>query len=173
MAVNPDITWHSPLFCIWSTVELNTAIVCSSVPALKNFITRVWPSILQSFSSTKGAARSGTGASDSAATAINSASTIYSTKGSTLKGSHMAHIEAQVMEAPKRGIVRLVLALFRRNDGRGRLGSDIELDDDIINLRWDSTSPPASHTGSKSIEVRTAVKQTIDIESADEGSSGK
>ena len=173
MAVNPDITWHSPLFCIWSAVELNVAIVCSSVPALKNLIKRVWPSILQSFHSTKGTARSKTGASDSAATAINSASTVYSTKGSTLKGSHMASIEAQTMKAPKSGFLERVLGLFGRNDGRGRLGSDIALDDDVTHLRRDSASPPASHTASKSIEVQTAVKQTVDIESADQGSGGK
>jgi hypothetical protein len=173
MAVNPDITWHSPLFCIWSAVELNIAIVCSSIPALKNFVKRVWPSILQFFSSTKDAARSGTGVSDSAATAINSASTIYSTKGSALKGSHMAYIEAQMTKAPKRSAVGRVLGLFGRNNGRGRLGSDVALDDDITHLRWDSTSRPVLHTASRSIEVQTAVKQTIDIESADQGSGGK
>lgn len=167
MAVNPDITWHSPLFCIWSAVELNVAIVCSSAPALKNLLRRVWPSILQSFSSSaKRSARSGTGATDSAATAINSASTVYSSKTSTLKGSHMASIEAQTMKAPKRGVVGQVLGLIGRNDGRGRLGSDIALDDDVVHLRRESTNPSTSYAASKSIEVQTAVNQTVNIESA-------
>lgn len=166
MAVNPDITWHSPLFCIWSAVELNVAIVCSCAPALKNLLRRVWPSILQSISSAKRSARSGTGASDSAATAINSASTIYSTKGSTLKGSHIASIEAQTTTAPKRGLFGRMLAFIGRSGGNKPSESDIPLDDDVTHLTRNSGSPPASHKVGKSIEVQTAVNQTFDIESA-------
>jgi hypothetical protein len=38
MAVNPDQTWHSPLLCIWSAVELNIAIICSCAPTLRCLI---------------------------------------------------------------------------------------------------------------------------------------
>lgn len=73
------------------------------------------------------------------------------------------------MAAPKRGFVNRALGLFGRGDGRGRLGSDIALDDDVTHLRRDSTSPPASHVASKSIEVQTAVNQRVDVE---EGKGG-
>lgn len=82
MAVNPDQTWHSPLLCIWSAVEMNVAILCSCAPTLRCLIQRFWPKLLDSIMST--AQRSNHQTQDSAAPAAGSnATTTASTTTTT------------------------------------------------------------------------------------------
>ena len=40
-----DITWENPLAAIWSSVEINTGILCSCLPTLRGLITRIFPNL--------------------------------------------------------------------------------------------------------------------------------
>ena len=40
-----DITWYNPLAAIWSSVEANTAMLCSCLPTLRGLISRLFPKI--------------------------------------------------------------------------------------------------------------------------------
>lgn len=41
-----DLTWDNPMPAIWSSTELNVAILCSCLPTLKGLISRIWPRLL-------------------------------------------------------------------------------------------------------------------------------
>lgn len=41
-----DLTWDNPMPAIWSSTELNVAILCSCLPTLKGLISRIWPKLL-------------------------------------------------------------------------------------------------------------------------------
>ncbi|KAK3713690.1 hypothetical protein LTR37_008384 [Vermiconidia calcicola] len=43
-----DITWVNPLAAIWSSVEINTAILCSCLPTLRSCVSRIFPKLLGS-----------------------------------------------------------------------------------------------------------------------------
>ena len=45
-----DVTWENPLAAIWSSVEVNTGILCSCLPTLKACLTRVSPHIFSNTS---------------------------------------------------------------------------------------------------------------------------
>ena len=45
-SVSRDITWDSATALIWSTVEVNVAIVCACLPTLKPIISLVFPRLL-------------------------------------------------------------------------------------------------------------------------------
>lgn len=51
VSVSPDLTWESPLACIWSSVETNIAIMCACMPCLKGFVERAMPSMINSMRS--------------------------------------------------------------------------------------------------------------------------
>ena len=93
MAVNPDQTWHSPLLCIWSAVELNVAIICSCTPTLRCLFQRFWPKLLNSMASGYGSAKRSNG-EDSAATAVNTDSNMSSSQHSYYKPGNISQIEA-------------------------------------------------------------------------------
>ncbi|KAK3109907.1 hypothetical protein LTR53_016352 [Teratosphaeriaceae sp. CCFEE 6253] len=38
-----DVSWNNPLAAIWSSVEINTGILCSCLPTLKACVSRFWP----------------------------------------------------------------------------------------------------------------------------------
>lgn len=38
-----DVTWDSPATATWSAMELNTGIICASLPTLRAFFTKYWP----------------------------------------------------------------------------------------------------------------------------------
>lgn len=42
---NPDVSWNNPLAAIWSSVEVNTGILCSCLPTLKALTSRIFPRI--------------------------------------------------------------------------------------------------------------------------------
>lgn len=99
MAVNPDQTWHSPLLCIWSAVEMNVAILCSCAPTLRCLIQRFWPKLLNSLSSSYGSSARRSKREDSAATAVASnGTTTSSSKHSMFKSKDVAEIEAMPVE---------------------------------------------------------------------------
>lgn len=43
-----DLSWDNPMPAIWSSTELNVAILCSCLPTLKGLISRIWPRLLSS-----------------------------------------------------------------------------------------------------------------------------
>ena len=43
-----DISWDNPMPAIWSSTELNVAVLCSCLPTLKGLISRIWPKLLSS-----------------------------------------------------------------------------------------------------------------------------
>lgn len=43
-----DISWNNPLAAIWSSVEVNTGILCSCIPTLKALVTRLFPRVFNS-----------------------------------------------------------------------------------------------------------------------------
>lgn len=112
MAVNPDQTWHSPLLCIWSAVEMNVAILCSCAPTLRCLVQRFWPKLLDSLaSSARRSARD-----DSAATAVGSASSL--SKTSSDKSVDVARVEpARVEEQPEVGMLSFRRSLFKPFSG--------------------------------------------------------
>ena len=46
-----DVTWENPLAAIWSSVEINTGILCSCLPTLRSCVVRFFPKLLGSFRS--------------------------------------------------------------------------------------------------------------------------
>lgn len=38
-----DVTWENPLAAIWSSVEINTGILCSCLPTLRSYVSRLFP----------------------------------------------------------------------------------------------------------------------------------
>ena len=40
-----DVSWNNPLAAIWSSVEINTGILCSCLPTLKACVSRYFPRI--------------------------------------------------------------------------------------------------------------------------------
>lgn len=107
MAVNPDQTWHSPLLCIWSAVEMNVAILCSCAPTLRCLVQRFWPKFLDSLASS---ARRST-RDDSAATAVGSTSSL--SKTSYDKSVDVARVEEQ----PAVGMLSFRRSLFKPFSG--------------------------------------------------------
>ncbi|KAL1894034.1 hypothetical protein Sste5346_006176 [Sporothrix stenoceras] len=60
ISVSPDTTFAGVDIAMWSNIEINVAIICASVPALKPFVSRIAPKLLGS--SVNSASRSrGTG----------------------------------------------------------------------------------------------------------------
>lgn len=160
MAVNPDITWHTPLFCIWSGVEMNIAIVCSSTPAMKGLIKRVWPQILRSLSSGRGSASS---QPDSAFTAINSATTNSSTSKKFFKGGNVTSVEAQIAEKPRRGLLQLLFGT--RKDAVSPSENDAFADDVALQPMHRPRGSTCELHHDRSIGVQTVVDQYVDFHS--------
>lgn len=48
VSVSTDITWDDPGAAIWSAVELNTGIICASLPALRALVSRYFPALFPS-----------------------------------------------------------------------------------------------------------------------------
>lgn len=46
-----DVTWANPLAAIWSSVEINTGIICSCLPTLRSCVARLFPRLLGTFRS--------------------------------------------------------------------------------------------------------------------------
>lgn len=174
MAVNPDQTWHSPLLCIWSAVEINIAIVCSCAPTLKCLFQRFWPKFLNSLASGYGSARR-SGREDSAATAVNSRSDVTASQRSFFKAGDVVQVEAGHMDSEPSGR----MAAIRRNLARPLFGDrshgsatyeNIEMKGDDAALRQGGARSQSdkipSHQG-QNIGVEFVVEQTSDVASGD------
>jgi len=171
MAVNPDQTWHSPLLCIWSAVELNVAIICSCAPTLRCLFQRFWPKLLNSMASGYGSAKR-SNRDDSAATAVNSDSNMSSAQRSYYKPGNISQIEAG--RASKQPVSRL--QAFRRSftnpfgDKNHRPENYYELDNKA-DARLHHGSSLADGKSSlqmgRDIEVEVSVEQTSDANSTD------
>lgn len=62
VSVSKDITWDNPGTAIWSSVELNTGIICASLPALRALVSRYFPDLFPSRAQSNGpTGDSGTG----------------------------------------------------------------------------------------------------------------
>ncbi|CAK7206934.1 hypothetical protein SEUCBS139899_009741 [Sporothrix eucalyptigena] len=48
ISVSPDTTFAGVDIAMWSNIEINVAIVCASVPALKPFVSKIAPKLLGS-----------------------------------------------------------------------------------------------------------------------------
>lgn len=173
MTKNLDQTWHSPLFSIWSCVEMNVAIFCSCAPTLKGLIQRVWPQFLASIGSRYGSAGgSGREASDaSGATAVNS--TTSSSGDSISKAKNISEIESQKTEKPSSGFLGFRRSLFKpfskpTNSSLAKCYGSSNNDDDIMfdddgtrgSTRKGSATPSKEFQEDKGIEVQTVVDLT-------------
>ena len=178
IAQNPDQTWHSPLFSIWSAVEVNVAIFCSCAPTLKGLVQRVLPEFLETLGS-RYASRGSKGTSgreDSAATAVNSTNSTTS-NGSMQKLQDISHVEAQTPQKAS-GLLGFRRSLFKPFSsatnsslascyGGGRKSSDEDIMfEDYNNTRASSrkgsTSPTKMYGDEKGIEVQTVVDQFVE-----------
>lgn len=176
MTKNLDQTWHSPMFSIWSAVELNVAIFCSCAPTLKGLVQRVWPQFLASLGS-RYASRGSKGSSgreDSGATAVNSTT---SSNGSMHKLRDISHVEAQSPQKPSSGLLGFRRSLFKPFSsstnrslagcyGGGRKSSDEDIMFEECHTRLSSrkgsASPSKRFEDDKGIEVRTIVDQYVE-----------
>lgn len=172
MAMNPDQTWHSPLLCIWSAVELNVAIVCSCAPTLRCIIQRFWPKFLSSVISNYGSARR-SDREDSEATAVNSKSDM--SNSSVSKHGNISQVEAG-KGGRKHSSSRL--KTFRRSfsmpftSDRSRTQTACDDDDngsaiDLTTYTRGSPTGKMSSQHARDIEVEVEVVQTIDASDGD------
>lgn len=127
MAVNPDQTWHSPLLCIWSAVEMNVAILCSCAPTLRCLIQRFWPKFLNSLASGYGSSARRSKREDSAATAVASnGTTTSSSKHSIFKTKEIEEISAlpasdeESQTSPPGGLLSFRRSLFNPFSGNAQ-----------------------------------------------------
>lgn len=172
MAMNPDQTWHSPLLCIWSAVEMNVAIVCSCAPTLRCLIQRFWPKFLSSVMSNYGSGRR-SDREDSEATAVNSNSNM-SKNSSVSKSGNISQVEAG-MGGKKQSSSRLkgFRSSFSKTLSGNRSRSNTTCDDDngsAIDLNPYPTGSPKAKMSSqhgRDIEVEVEVVQTIDTSDGD------
>ena len=169
MAVNPDQTWHSPLLCIWSAVELNVAIICSCTPTLRCLFQRFWPKLLNSMASGYGSAKRSNG-EDSAATAVNTDSNMSSSQHSYYKPGNISQIEAGHMsKQPKSRLQAFRRSLSKPFGDKGRRPeSYYELDNKgDAKLQGSLLDGKVSSHLNRDIEVEVSVEQTSDANSAD------
>jgi len=171
---NPDQTWHSPMFSIWSAVEVNVAIFCSCAPTLKGLVQRVWPQFLASLGSRYGSrgSRGKSGREDSDATAVNSNST--SSGDSVHKLKDISQVEAQ---SPKKSSPKLLgfrRSLFKpfssstHSSLASCYGGSKSEDEDILfdnvartSSRKGTSTPSRARHDENGIEVETVVDQFV------------
>lgn len=170
MAVNPDQTWHSPLLCIWSAVELNVAIICSCAPTLRCLFQRFWPKLLNSMASGYGSAKR-SNRDDSAGTAVNSDSNMSSSQRSYYKPGNISQIEAgHASKQPTSRLHAIRRSLSKPFGDKGRRPeSYYELDNKADSKSHQHSlldGKMSSHMG-RDIEVEVSVEQTSDANSTD------
>jgi hypothetical protein len=178
MTKNLDQTWHSPMFSIWSAVEMNVAIFCSCAPTLKGLIQRVWPQFLASIDSRYGSGRSSgkgsSGRDDSAATAVNS-TVSTSSNDSIHKPKDISHVESQSPAKKAIGLLGFRRSLFKPFSsstnkslascyGSQSNDEDVLFDDLAIRAssRRRTSSPTKGGYEEMNIEVQTVVDQHVE-----------
>lgn len=178
MTTNMDQTWHSPMFSIWSCVEMNVAIFCSCAPTLKGLIQRVWPKFLSTigsrYASARGSGQGSSGREGSQVTAVNSKTSAAGSSNDSLhKANDISHVEAQSCEKPASGFLGFRRSLFKPFSkgtnhslascyGNTNNDDDIMFEDDSARLRKGSSTPSKMYEDDKGIEVQTTVDQYIE-----------
>jgi len=167
MAVNPDQTWHSPLLCIWSAVELNVAIICSCAPTLRCLIQRFWPKFLNSVVSNYASGRR-SDREDSAATAVNSNSN--ASRSSFFKPGNNSQVEGGAGGGKKRSdrllaFRRSLSKPFAKGNCDGDNGSAIDLT--TFNSEAPSGKVSLQHGRDIEVEVEVVVEQSTDVHPGD------
>ena len=171
---NKDQTWHSPMFSIWSAVEVNVAIFCSCAPTLKGLVQRVWPKFLASLGSRYGSrgSRGKSGREDSDATAVN-ASTSTSSGDSLYKPKDISQAESQSPKKTSHGLLGFRRSLFKpfSSATHSSLASCYGSKQDDEDILFDNVTRTSSRKGSSSpskarhdehgIEVQTIVDQVV------------
>jgi len=180
MTKNLDQTWHSPMFSIWSAVEINVAIFCSCAPTLKGLVQRVWPRFLASidsrYGSGRGSGRGSSGREDSGATAVNS-TTSTSSNETLHKPKDISHVESQTQSPQKKtigllGFRRSLFKPFSSSTNRslascyGGSSNDDEVMFEDVGTRQSSrkglSTPTNGHYEEMNIEVQTIVDQHVE-----------
>jgi hypothetical protein len=186
MTKNLDQTWHSPMFSIWSAVEINVAIFCSCAPTLKGLVQRVWPQFLASidsrYGSGRGSGRGKSGREDSGATAVNS-TTSSSPKDSLDKPKDISQVEAQSPAKKAISLLGFRRSLFKpfsssTNKSLASCYGSQSNDEDVLfddmgtrnSSRGRTSTPSKGHYDDMNIEVQTVVDQHVEacFESAPE-----
>jgi hypothetical protein len=172
MAVNPDQTWHSPLLCIWSAVELNVAIICSCAPTLRCLIQRFWPKLLNSVISNYASGRR-SDREDSAATAVNSNSNL--SRSSFFKPGNTPQIEGGgggKQPLDRLQAIRRSLSKPFTGDWSRRRGSRDGENNSAVDLTTYSRDAPLGKMSSQhgrdiEVEVEVVVEQSSDVHPGD------
>ena len=174
--INPDQTWHSPMFSIWSAVEVNVAILCSCAPTLKGLVQRVWPQFLASLGSRYGSrgSRGKSGREDSNATAV-ATNNSTSSSDSIHKSKDICEVEAQ--SPPKKSSPTLLgfrRSLFKpfssttHSSLASCYGGSKSDDEDVLfddmartSSRKGTSTPSKARYEEHGIEVQTSVDQFV------------
>ena len=170
MAVNPDQTWHSPLLCIWSAVELNVAIICSCAPTLRCLIQRFWPKFLNSVVSNYASGRR-SDREDSAPTTVNSDSTI--SRNRFFKPGNNSQVESRAggkktfgrLQAFRRSLSKPFAS--DRSRGQGSCENDNDSAIDLATYTGVAPSNRVSSQHGREIEVEVVVEQSSDVQPGD------
>ena len=178
MTKNLDQTWHSPMFSIWSAVEINVAIFCSCAPTLKGLVQRVWPQFLASidsrYGSGRGSGRGSSGREDSGATAVNSTNST-SSNDSLHKTKDISHVESQSPRKKSIGLLGFRRSLFKpfsssTNRSLASCYGSQHNDDDVMfddvgprsSSRMGTATPTKGRYEEMNIEVQTIVDQHVE-----------
>ena len=172
MAVNPDQTWHSPLLCIWSAVELNVAIVCSCAPTLRCLIQRFWPKFLSSVVSNYSSGRR-SDREDSAATAVNSNSNV--SRNSFYKPGNNSQVESGVGDKKNSGRLHAFCRSLPKpfaGDKSHRQGACRDDNNSAIDLTTYTGTALSNRVSSQhgrdiEVEVEVVVEQSSDVQPGD------
>lgn len=172
MAVNPDQTWHSPLLCIWSAVELNVAIVCSCAPTLRCLIQRFWPKFLNSVVSNYSSGRR-SDREDSAATAVNSNSNV--SRNSFYKPGNNSQVESGAGDKKTSGRLHAFCRSLPKpfaSDKSHRQGACRDDNNSAIDLTTYTGTAPSNRVSSQhgrdiEVEVEVVVEQSSDVQPGD------
>ena len=172
---NMDQTWHSPMFSIWSAVEVNVAILCSCAPTLKGLVQRVWPQFLKSLGSRYGSrgSRGKSGREDSDATAVGTNNST-SESDSLHKSKDICEVESQSPKKPSPTLLGFRRSLFKpfssttHSSLASCYGGSKSEDEDVLfdNMarapsRKGCLTPSKSRHEEHGIEVQTSVDQFV------------
>ncbi len=123
VSVSDDITWDNPGTAIWSSIELNVAIICTSISVLKPLLSRIIPGLL---SGVRSKAKSG-GTGGTGGTMVSFSD---GRKSSAVKPRKESESGLEMMEESEREVwglreVRASVLSCERRDGEGKAEVEI------------------------------------------------
>lgn len=144
-----DVTYHNPLAAIWSSVEINTGILCSCLPTLRRLFSKWFPNLLDTVRSS-GAARSGKEARSADAYSARKPSTDASKQltASSANSRGMSH-DALGKGLTGKGQVMQTSYAYSRND---------DSSEEMLELDAIAGAPQYDH----GIQVTTVVEQDVE-----------